>query len=324
MDIFGLAELDSTKGMVKLGADGAGLFAEIVALASSRVVNALNGADDGGSAASASLLEIDKFVNSDRTTLNLNSHILGQLHQALIGDRGQDGSALGGDIYTVLDAEEVSSTSLVDILFLFSVQIELAGILTTMAGCSMGLKAGSIVTTDLVDTSTQRGTAVIVASDNIRIGLEATFEIRSDGGDEDKEEILVSWFHTHGDARANQQRTEVKACASAVRGNKLFIQLDNFLAHLNEFLGGQFGHDDAAAGALQTGSVLIGAEHANLTVFATISLQSLKGFLTIVQAGGTHVDRDGIFGADFYFAPFSVAIVAADIIVGFVVSKTQV
>ena len=157
MLVFGFAELDSTESVVELGADWTGLFAEVVALAGSGVINTLDGTDDGSGAACTCFLKVYKLVNGDGTTLDLDAHILGQLHEALVGDGGKNRGALRCDIDTILNTEEVGCTSLVDVFLLLSVQIELAGILTTVASCGMSLQAGSIVTTDLIDTGTQRG-----------------------------------------------------------------------------------------------------------------------------------------------------------------------
>ena len=324
MDIFVFTQLDGTKTLIELLAPRTGLFAEVVALAGSRIIDTLNGADDSGSTASTALLEFGKLLDGNRTALNLHTHILSELDEALVGDRRQDGSALGGDVGVILDAEEVGCTSLIDIFLLFSIQIELASILTTMASCGMSLQAGSIVATDFIDTSAQRSAAVIVAGDNIRIGLESALEIRSDGSDEDEEQILVSGFDTHGDARTNQKRTEVEAGTSTVRRNETLIHLDNLDAHLLEALGAQFGHHDAAASALQAGSVLFQTEDANLAIFAAEGLQTLESLLAIVQAGCSHVDVDGLFGRNFNFTPLTVAVPAADIIIGFHITERKV
>ena len=52
-----------------------------------------------------------------------------------------------------------------------------------------------------------------------------------------------------------------------------------------------------------------------LAVLAAECLQAFKSLLTIVQAGGSHVDVDGSLGADFKLAPLTVAEIAADIVI---------
>ncbi len=324
VDVFGLAELDGTEGVVELGAVGTGLLAKDIALTSLGVVETLDGADDGGGTAGASLLEGAELLDVDGTTLDFHAHILGELHEALVGDGGQDGSALRGDVGTVLDAEEVGSAGFVDIFLLLGVEIELAGILTAMASFDVGLEGSSVVTTDFIDTGAEGSGTVVLAGDNVRVGFETALEVRSDGGDEDEEEVLVGGFDTHGDAGADEQRTQVEAGAGAVGRDEALVHLDDFLAHLDEFLGGQLGHHDAAAGALETLGIGFGTEDADLAVFAAIGFQAFEGFLTIVERGGGHVHFD-VFGAgNFDFTPFAVAEVAAHVVVGFDVTEGEV
>ena len=322
--VFGLAELDGAEGVVELGAVGTGLLTKDVTLAGLGVVETLDGADDGGSTAGASFLEGGKLLNVDGTTLDFHAHILGKLHEALVGDGGQDGSALRGDVGTVLDAEEVGSAGLVDILLLLGVEIELAGILTTVAGLDVGFEGSGIVTTDLVDTGAERSGTVVLAGDDIGVGLETALEVGSHRGNKDDEQILVGGFHTHGDAGTDEQRTEVEAGAGAVGRNEALVEFDDLLAHLDKFLGGQLGHHDTAAGALQTLGVGFGTEDADLAIFAAVGFQTLEGFLTIVEAGGGHVDFD-VFGAgSLDFTPFAVTEVAAHVVVGFDVTEGEV
>ena len=324
MLVFGLAELDGAESVVELGAVGTGLLAKDVALAGLGVVKTLDGADDGGGTASAGLLEGAELLDVDRTTLDLHAHILGELHEALVGDGGQDAGALRGDVGTVLDAEEVGSAGLVDILLLLGVEIELAGVLAAVASFDVSLEGSSIVTTDFVDAGAQRSGAVVLAGDDIGVGLEAALEVRSNGGNEDHEQVLVGGLDTHGDAGADEQRTEVQAGASAVRRDEALVELDDALAHLDELLGGELRHHDAAAGALQTLGVSFGAEDTNLTVFAAVGFQALEGFLTVVEAGSSHVHFDVLGGRNLDFTPLTVAIPAANIVIRFHVTKRKV
>ena len=142
MLVFGLAELDGAEGVVELGAVGTGLLAKDVALAGLGVVETLDGADDGGGTAGTGLLEGAQLLDVDGTTLDLHAHILGQLHEALVGDGGQDAGALRGDIGTVLDAEEVGGAGFIDIFLLLGVEIELAGVLATVASFDVGITSG--------------------------------------------------------------------------------------------------------------------------------------------------------------------------------------
>ena len=324
MLVFGLAELDGAEGVVELGAVGTGLLAEDIALAGLGVIEALDGADDGGGTAGASLLEGSKLLDVDGTTLDFHAHILGELHEALVGDGGQDGGALRGDVGTVLDAEEVGSASLVDILLLLGIQVELAGVLATVASFDVGLQGSGIVTTDFVDTGAEGGGAVVLAGDDIGVGFETALEVGSHGGHEDDEQVLVGGFHTHGDAGTDEQGTQVEAGAGAIGRNETLVELDDLLAHLDELLGGQFGHHDAAAGALQTLGIGFGTEDADLTIFAAVGFQTLESFLTVVKAGGCHVNFDVLGAGGLDFTPLAVAEVATHIVVGFDVTEGKV
>ncbi len=168
------------------------------------------------------------------------------------------------------------------IFLLLGVEIELAGILTAVASFNVSLEGSSIVATNLVNAGAEGSGTVVLAGDDVGVGLEAAFEVRTYGSNEDHEEILVSGFHTYLSASTDEKGTEVEGCAGAVRGNEMLVEFDNLLAHFNEELGGEFGHHDAAAGALQTCSVSLDAETADLAVLATESLEAFKSLLAIV------------------------------------------
>ena len=91
-----------------------------------------------------------------------------------------------------------------------------------------------------------------------------------------------------------------------------------------ELVHRELGHHDATARTLQTLAVLVHAEDAHLAVFATESLQALESLLTVVQAGGGHVDVDGGFGANLKLAPFAVAEIATDIVIRWIITECQI
>ena len=161
-----------------------------------------------------------------------------------------------------------------------------------MASLDVGTERSGIVTTYFVDTGAQRSGTVVLAGDDIGIGFEAALEVRSDRSDENHKQILVGGLHTHGDTGTDEQRTEVQACTSAVRRNETLVELDDLLAHLHKLLGGEFGHHDAAASALQTLGVGLGTEDTDLAILATVALQSLESLLAVVQARCSHVHLD--------------------------------
>ena len=77
VDVFVFAQLDGTETLIEFLAPGTGFLAELVALAGLGVVDALDGADDGSGAASASLFEGSEFLFGDGTTFDLHAQGLG-------------------------------------------------------------------------------------------------------------------------------------------------------------------------------------------------------------------------------------------------------
>ena len=128
MDVGLDAVLDVAELLVEFLAYGAGLsvVAEDVALAGGGVVNLADGADDGGSAAGSGLFEGAELLLGNLAAFHLHAKVEGQLLQALVGDGGQDGGGLGGDVGVVLDSEEIGCAALVDVFLLLGVEIELA------------------------------------------------------------------------------------------------------------------------------------------------------------------------------------------------------
>ena len=165
------------------------------------------------------------------------------------------------------------------------------------------------------------GSAVVLARDDVGVSHEAALEVRTNGGHEDHEQILVSRFHTHAGARADQQRTEIERSASLVRRDEVGVETDDLLDGFPEQPIGNLGHHDALCRTLQTLAVLVPAEHTHFAVLAAEGLHAFEGFLTIVQAGGSHVDVNRSVGADFQFAPFAVAEIAADVVIRWIITE---
>ena len=90
MLVFDLAVLNATEGVEETLRLGTGLLAKVVTLASVKVVDIRDWTDNGCCATCSSLLEGLKLLLGDRTALYLHAQVLGHLHQALVGDRGQD------------------------------------------------------------------------------------------------------------------------------------------------------------------------------------------------------------------------------------------
>ena len=123
-------------------------------------------------------------------------------------------------------------------------------------------------------------------------------------------------MYAHLRARAYEQGTDVKGCAAFVGRDKTFVEFHNLFHHPAEQIRGNFGHQYAPAGALQAFGIVFHTEDAYFAVGTAECLLPFECFLPVVQAGGRHVNVYRFGGADFYFAPLAVAVVATHVIVG--------
>ena len=119
------AILDTAKCIVEFRRDGSGLLTEVVALALVDIVETRDRRDNSCGTAGASLLEGSELLYGDGATLHLQAQILGNLHQTLVGDAGEDGRRLRRDVGVLLDTKEVGSATLIDVLLLLGVEVEL-------------------------------------------------------------------------------------------------------------------------------------------------------------------------------------------------------
>ena len=101
----------------------------------------------------------------------------------------------------------------------------------------------------------------------------------------------------------------------SVRRHELSVKFHNLLHHSFKQIGGKLRHKYAATCALQTLRIGFDTENPDLAVFASVSLQSLKSFLSVVQASGCHVNVECCFRRNFYFTPFAIAIITTHIII---------
>lgn len=87
------AVLDATEQVVEFGGDGAwfAVFGNDVALFQVEVVNLADRRNDGSGATGSGFLEGVEFFFWNLATFHLHAKIFCQLHQALVGDAGQDG-----------------------------------------------------------------------------------------------------------------------------------------------------------------------------------------------------------------------------------------
>ena len=254
---------------------------------------------------------------------HLQSHVFGQLHEALVGDGGQNAGRLWRDIRVVLNAEEVCSPTFIDVFFLFGIKIKLTGV-PFFVGDAVCVERCGIVAAHLILTRSQRSRAVVAAHNDVWVARKSTFKIRSHRGDKDDECVFARRTHAHLRRSADEQRTNVKRSSALVGWYVRLVEPHHHLNHLFKTLGRQLRHHDTAASTLQTSCVLVHSKHAYLPIRTAISLQTLESFLSIVQAGGGHVHVEVLVGADFNLAPLTVTIVATHVIVGLHVTEGQV
>lgn len=191
-------------------------------------------------------------------------------------------------------------------------------------GFLAGTEAGCIVTAHLERTGTEWSRTVVLARDDVGSGGKSALEVRAYGRDEDQEQVLIGGFHAYLCAGTHQQRTDVERRAALVGRDEAFVQLHDLEHSLTETFGREFGHQDAAAGGLQAGGVLLQAEDAHLAVLALEGLQALEGFLSVVQTGSCHVHGDGFLAAYFQLAPLTVTMVNSHVVVCLHVSEGQI
>ena len=257
------------------------------------------------------------------SALYLHTEVFSQLHQALVGDRWEDRCTLRCHVGIVLDAKEVGSTTLVHVLFLLGIEIELACIALLVSNI-VGSERSSIVATHLIYTCSERSRAVEITNDDIRVGRETTLEVRTYRSDENEEAILCGRMNTHLCAGTDEERTDIECSTTLIGRNPLLVESNHLLYHFLKHLSRYFRHHNATACTLQASSILIHTEYAHLAVRTAISLQAFECFLSIVKAGSSHVQFEILIRANFYFAPFSVAIVAANIVIGLAIAKRQI
>ena len=130
-------------------------------------------------------------------------------------------------------------------------------------------------------------------------------------------------MHTNLWSYTNEKRTDIECCATFVGRNPFLIKANNLLYHFLEHFCRNLWHHNTITCALKTFCIILHSEYTNLTIRTTISLQTFESLLTIMQTGSSHVHVNVFVGAYLYLAPFSVTIVAADIVICSSVAKRK-
>ena len=152
-----------------------------------------------------------------------------------------------------------------------------------------GTERCRIVAAHLKCAGAQRCCTVIFAGDNVGSGLEAAFEIRTYGSDEYQEEVFFCRLYTYLCGDADLQWTYVERSAAAIGRYEAFVEAYHLFHHLLKFLFWKRWHHNALGRFLDACGILVHAKHPHFAVFATKSLKPFKGFLTVVEASGSHM-----------------------------------
>ena len=76
-------------------------------------------------------------------------------------------------------------------------------------GHLVSTQRGSIVSAYLIDAGSQGGRTVVFTNDNIRIGREATLEVRTNGRHEYQEQVLGGRVDAYLGTGANEQGSNI-------------------------------------------------------------------------------------------------------------------
>ena len=281
------------------------------------------GRDDSRRTTGTSFLKTVEFLLGNGAAFHLHAQVFSNLHQALVGDGGEDGGRLRSYIGVVLDAEEVGRSTFIDIPLLLCIKVEFRSIAFLVCP-SVSSQGCSVISAHLVHSRSQRCSTVSITYDDIGIGRESTFEIRPDRTDEYQETIFLGRTDTYLSRSADQQRADVQRCSTLIGRDIRLVETDHFLDHLDEQLRGNFRHDNATAGTLQAGSILLHTEDTYLSIGTPVSLQALESLLSVVKAGCSHMEFQVFIRTDFHFSPLPVTVITAHVVISWLIAKCQV
>lgn len=324
MDVGFFAELYGAELVVESGGDRAGfaIFGDDVLLAGVDVVDATDGRSYGSSATRGGFLHFVEFFNGNVSLFDGNVEVASELHEAAVGDRGEDGFGCGGDVDAVFDGKEVGGAAFVEVFLLFGVEVEY-GRVSEFVGVFAGNHSSGVVATGFESSGAFWCDTVVFAHDADVGGLETGLEVWPYGGNEDDEEVFGGGFYAYGGSHSNLEGTNVERSTCAVRRDEASVEADGFFNHIAEELFGDGNHADAFCGVDDASGVVFHSENANFAVLTTESFEAFEYFLSVVERSSGHVYVDIWRFGNFNFAPFTVAICAANIVVGREVAKRE-
>mmetsp|Transcript_6894 Transcript_6894/g.22045 ORF Transcript_6894/g.22045 Transcript_6894/m.22045 type:complete len:297 (+) Transcript_6894:124-1014(+) len=207
--------------------------------------------DDGGGAARANLAEGLELAPLERALLDGDAPILGDRHEHLVRDGGQDRARARRDVLSVfVNAKQVGDGKLLDVLVLARVEVE-GGAVALALGVLERQQVGRVVAPRLDVARPLWRRAVELGHD---LGVDpldrALPKVVAHRDDRDEEGELGAGLQPEDGRRADQERPDVERAARAVRRHVLRVCAHRPVHRLNKELRRHRRHDEAVGAAL--------------------------------------------------------------------------
>ena len=174
-------------------------------------------------------------------------------------------------------------------------------------------EAGGIVAGHL-DMSDAMGSGAVVFVKNHRAhGSQAPLVVRSDGSDENEEDILVGRTNADLRAAADEKGTDIQRAAGAVGRHEILVGLNHSPNGVQEKILGDLGHANAAGGHGHAAGIFRGPKETHLAVATHESLEPLESRLPVVQSRGRDVQPHERLFDQSAFVPGTVSPYVADV-----------
>ncbi len=205
-----------------------------------------------------------------------------QLNDGIAGDARQDGPRERWSMkHTVFDAEEIGSPHLLDGRVGFSIEVNDLGE-ALFLGVFARFHPGSVVSDGFHTSRTARCGAMMMLRNEQVDGVEAAFEVRSDGCDVDEEGVGRGRFHAQHRAAAHQQRADVHGAPSA-GGDPMLVRTHHLFNRIDENGFGYRRHLQSVSTPLHAASVFLRAEEHDASLRGSEGLHALEQPLAVVQ-----------------------------------------
>mmetsp|Transcript_11029 Transcript_11029/g.30956 ORF Transcript_11029/g.30956 Transcript_11029/m.30956 type:complete len:275 (-) Transcript_11029:229-1053(-) len=247
--VLHLTGLDASDDVIELSCRGTNLLAELILDLHSLAVLleprcTADGRHHHGRSHRQHLIEPLHLFHGNIPPLHLVPLVGGNLHQALVGNAGEDAGTFRRHVLLgiVVDPHKVAGGELLHVGLRLGVEVQADGIALLLAQ-HVGEEVGGVVAGDLdVADATGGGTVKVLDDEGVAGGGEAALVVVPDGDDEDDEGVFVGGLEADARTGTEEERTEVQGAAGSVGGNVGHVVLDDILACLNEDVVGDGGH----------------------------------------------------------------------------------